>query len=112
MCNKDNFYNKVYAIVKRIPKGCVATYGQIAALCGSPRAARIVGSALHHNPQSRVIPCHRVVNRFGGLAPDFAFGGKEVQRDWLVSEGVTVSDDFYVDLSVYLWDGVIKKIRL
>ena len=108
MCNNINFYNKVYETVKRIPKGRVATYGQIAALCGSPRAARIVGSALHHNPQPVVIPCHRVVNRFGGLAPDFAFGGKEVQRDWLAAEGVAVSSDFTVDLSVYLWDGIIK----
>ena len=103
MNNKNNFYNNVYNTVRRIPKGCVATYGQIAVMCGSPRAARIVGGALHRNPEPIVIPCHRVVNRFGGLAPDFAFGGQQVQRELLEAEGVEVSDDFTVDLSVYLW---------
>lgn len=103
MSNKDNFFNKVYEAVKSIPKGKVATYGQIAAICGNPRASRVVGTALHRNPEPVVIPCHRVVNRFGGLAPEFAFGRKQVQRKLLESEGVVVSDDFTVDLSVYLW---------
>lgn len=107
--SKDiNFYNKVYNIVRYIPRGKVATYGQISALCGAPRAARVVGSALHRNPEPITIPCHRVVNRFGGLAPEFAFGGKDVQRRLLESEGVEVSDDDTVDLSVYLWDGFIS----
>lgn len=104
MGNQLNFFDKVYNTVRQIPKGKVATYGQIAAMCGNPRAARIVGSALHQNPEPIVIPCHRVVNRFGGLAPEFAFGGKQVQRKLLESEGVAVSDDFTVDLSIYLWN--------
>lgn len=104
MSNEYNFFDKVYIAVKRIPMGKVATYGQIAAMCGNPRAARIVGTALHHNPEPVLIPCHRVVNRFGGLAPEFAFGGKQVQRELLESEGVKVSDDFTVDLSIYLWN--------
>lgn len=103
MSNQSNFFDKVYSTVKLIPKGKVATYGQIAEMCGSPRASRIVGTALHRNPEPIVIPCHRVVNRFGGLAPEFAFGGKQIQRELLESEGVNVSDDFTVDLSVYLW---------
>ena len=74
-----NFYEKVYKAVSEIPRGKVATYGQIARMCASPRASRIVGGALHKNPLPGVIPCHRVVNRFGGLAPDFAFGGKDAQ---------------------------------
>lgn len=105
MDNDNNFYNKVYKVVRKIPKGKVATYGQIAALCGAPKASRVVGSALHRNPEPVVIPCHRVVNRFGGLAPAFAFGGKQVQKELLEAEGVKVSNEFTVDLSVYLWDG-------
>lgn len=100
--NKDmSFYDIVYEQVKRIPKGKVATYGQIALMCGSPRASRAVGYALHFNPYPGVIPCHRVVNRFGGLAPAFAFGGKEAQAELLRSEGVEVSDDYKVDLAKY-----------
>lgn len=100
-----NFFKKVYHIVKQIPKGRVATYGQIASLCGNPRASRAVGYALHANPQPGVIPCHRVVNRFGGLAAGFAFGGKDIQKSLLVSEGVEVDDFFRIDLHRFLWDG-------
>ena len=103
MSNNNSFYNKVYEAVRRIPRGKVATYGQLAALCGSPRAVRTVGNALHRNPESVIIPCHRVVNRFGRLAPAFAFGGREVQRKLLESEGVKVNEDFTVSLSEYLW---------
>lgn len=103
MSNDNNFYNKVYEAVRQIPKGRVATYGQIAAMCGSPRAARIVGGALHRNPEPIEIPCHRVVNRFGGLAPEFAFGGKQVQKALLEEEGIEVSEDFTVELEKYQW---------
>ena len=96
-------FEKIYEAVKKIPKGRVATYGQIAAMIGSPRASRVVGYALHVNPEPGVIPCHRVVNRFGELAPAFAFGGREVQRAMLESEGVEVSDSFTVDLGEFLW---------
>ena len=99
-----NFFDRVYQVVKRIPEGKVATYGQIAALAGSPRAARQVGYALHVNPEPFVIPCHRVVNRFGGLAPAFAFGGMEIQKAILQQEGVDVSELGYVDLNKYLWN--------
>ncbi|MBR2969078.1 MAG: MGMT family protein [Clostridia bacterium] len=96
-------FEKIYEAVKKIPKGRVATYGQIAAMIGSPRASRVVGYALHVNPEPGVIPCHRVINRFGELAPAFAFGGREVQRAMLESEGVEVSDSFTVDLGEFLW---------
>ena len=105
MSNSISFNNKVYETVSRIPKGKVMTYGQIAALCGSPRASRIVGGALHRNPSPGVIPCHRVVNRFGGLAPAFAFGGAQRQKELLEREGVTVREDGTVDLTVYRWNG-------
>ena len=99
-----NFFQEVYEVVKAIPKGKVATYGQIARLLGAPRASRAVGYALHVNPTPIVIPCHRVVNRFGALAPAFAFGGREVQADLLAQEGVEVDENFIVDLDKYQWD--------
>ena len=97
-----SFYDRVYESVKRIPRGKVATYGQIAALAGSPRASRIVGGALHRNPDPEHIPCHRVVNREGRLAAAYVFGGIGVQRAILESEGVEVADE-YVDLDKFLW---------
>jgi methylated-DNA-protein-cysteine methyltransferase-like protein len=97
-----NFYNEVYKVVKQIPKGKVATYGQIAAICGNPKASRAVGYALHANPEPGVIPCHRVVNRFGHLADSFAFGGADVQRDLLEKEGIEVIDNA-VNLDRYIW---------
>ncbi len=100
-----NFFEKVYIAVRQIPKGQVATYGQIAFAAGSPKAARQVGYALHVNPEPFVIPCHRVVNRFGGLAPAFAFGGMEVQASLLKKEGVEVNEEFHVDLSKYQYQG-------
>lgn len=99
-----NFYDKVYEQVQKIPCGKVATYGQIACLCGSPKASRAVGYALHANPMPGIIPCHRVVNRFGALAPAFAFGGREVQKKLLEDEGVIVGEDFVVNLEIFLWD--------
>ena len=98
-----SFYDKVYEQVMRVPKGKVATYGQIAAMCGSPHASRAVGYALHCNLRPGVIPCHRIVNRFGALAPSFAFGGREVQAKLLEDEGVKVRKDFTVDLAEYLF---------
>ena len=100
-----NFFEKVYEVVKKIPEGKVATYGQIAYAVGSPRSARQVGFALHVNPEPKVIPCHRVVNRFGRLAPSFAFGGEEVQAEMLRAEGVEVDENFFVDLDKYLYRG-------
>ena len=99
----SGFFQSVYEILKKVPKGKVVTYGQIAYMLGCPRMARQVGYALHVNPQPYVIPCHRVVNRFGALAPAFAFGGLEVQAQLLKSEGVEVREDGTVDLEKYLW---------
>ncbi len=98
-----SFYDTVYDCVRKIPKGKVATYGQIAFLCGSPRASRAVGYALHFNPKPIEIPCHRVVNRFGCLASKFAFGGIEAQKALLESEGIFVNEANEVDLEQFLW---------
>ena len=98
-----SFFENVYEAVQLIPHGKVATYGQIARMIGAPRSSRAVGYALHANPRPGVIPCHRVVNREGRLAPAFAFGGPEIQAQLLESEGVEVGEDFVVDLGKYLW---------
>lgn len=97
----DTVFQKIYNQVRRIPKGRVATYGQIAMLAGNPRWARVVGYALHVNPDPANIKCHRVVNRFGGLSSAFAFGGKDAHAQLLRDEGVEIRDDGTVDLSVY-----------
>lgn len=98
-----SFFENVYEAVQLIPRGKVATYGQIARMIGAPRSSRAVGYALHANPRPGVIPCHRVVNREGRLAPAFAFGGPEIQAQLLESEGVEVDEDFIVDLEKHLW---------
>ena len=97
-----SFFENVYEAVQLIPRGKVATYGQIAAALGSPKASRAVGYALHFNPSPGIIPCHRVVNRCGRLAPAFAFGGIDVQKSLLGAEGVEVDGDYTVDLDKYL----------
>lgn len=91
----------VYDCVRAIPRGRVATYGQIALRCGSPKASREVGYALHANPQPGIIPCHRVVNRHGYLSSGFAFGGIEAQKRLLEQEGVFVDEKYVVDLKMY-----------
>ena len=93
-----NTFEKIYEQVKKIPKGKVATYGQIAIMAGNPHWAQIVGYALHSNPEPGVIPCHRVVSKDGKIAKSFAFGGENAQRDLLTSEGVIFVDDDTVDL--------------
>ncbi|MBO4305892.1 MAG: MGMT family protein [Clostridia bacterium] len=95
-------FDLIYEQVKLIPKGCVATYGQIARLAGNPRWSRVVGYALHVNPQPGIIPCHRVVDRNGHLSSAFAFGGVNRQEELLKQEGVAVLDG-KVDLNVYIW---------
>jgi len=100
-----NVFNTIYEIVKKIPKGKVATYGQIALYAGNPRWSQIVGFALHSNPDPKKIPCHRVVNRFGGLAEAFAFGGENKQRELLLNEGIEFLLNGNVDFEKCLWDG-------
>ena len=98
------FFESVYAVVKRIPKGKVLTYGDVARAAGAPRCARQVGWALHSNPEPGVIPCHRVVFGDGRITDGFAFGGKEVQKALLEAEGVQFDNDF-IDLKKYRWEG-------
>lgn len=99
-------FERIYDVVRKIPYGKVATYGQVAMIAGNPRWARAVGYALHANPDPEGIPCYRVVNRFGRTAPAFAFGGEERQAELLRAEGIEVSEDGTVDLEKFLWDGL------
>ena len=101
-----NTFERIYSVVRRVPKGKVITYGMTAQLAGNSRMARVVGYALHRNPEPMVIPCHRVVNRFGGLAPAFSFGGEMRQRALLEAEGVIFREDGTVDLEQCLWNGL------
>lgn len=92
-------FEKVYEAVKLIPRGSVATYGQVADALGNRRLSRVVGYALHANPAPGVIPCHRVVRRDGALAPAFAFGGEARQAALLREEGVAFADEHHVDMA-------------
>lgn len=100
----ENTFTKIYEVVKRIPRGRVCTYGQIALLVGNPRLSRVVGYALHVNPEPGVIPCHRVVNRNGEVSRAFAFGGENMQIQLLEDEGVEFVAG-RVPLDKYMWYG-------
>lgn len=96
----NDFAQQVYGYVALIPRGRVMTYGQLAALAGSPRAARVVGGLAHFGPED--LPWHRVVNKQGGLASGY-YGGRSEQARRLAEEGVNVSPDYYVDIERLLW---------
>lgn len=100
-----NTFEKIYSVVKMIPKGKVASYGTVAALAGNPRRARVVGYALHVNPEPGKIPCHRVVTRSGEVSKAFAFGGENMQRQLLSEEGIEFLDDGRVDMARFAWHG-------
>ena len=97
------FTERVYALVVQIPYGRVMTYGQIASLCGSAQASRIVGGVAHFGPID--LPWQRVVNKKGGLAAGY-YGGREGHKKDLEAEGVVVhgsSGDYFVDVQELLW---------
>jgi methylated-DNA-protein-cysteine methyltransferase-like protein len=98
-----NTFEKIYEVVKQIPYGKVASYGQVAALAGNKRWSRIVGYALHVNPDTNAIPCYRVVTKDGYTSKAFAFGGEDQQRGLLEREGIGFVDG-HVDMDKYCWD--------
>ena len=103
----DSPTKRIYEAVKKIPKGKVATYADVAEMAGDRKMARAVGNALHKNPDPSTIPCHRVVNSKGELAGKYAFGGAWKQGQILESEGVEVAegkvnlDKYRMDLYAY-----------
>lgn len=98
-----NFYERVAFVCCQIPRGCVATYGQIALLCGKPRNSRQVGYALNRRLHGREVPAHRVVNHQGYLSGAQAFETPHAQKRLLNVEGVRVSREQRVDLKKYGW---------
>lgn len=103
--DKADFYEAVYKIVARIPAGKVMTYGQIGFMLGSSYYARRVGYAMKNSPKSLNLPCHRVVNSKGELAPSHVFGGRGRQREILNKEGVIFLENGNIDLrkSLYIF---------
>ncbi len=96
----DSPTKRIYEAVKRIPKGRVATYAQVAAMAGNPKMCRAVGNALHKNPDPVGTPCYRVVNAKGELAGEYAFGGSWAQKELLEADGIEVVDG-RVDIEKY-----------
>ena len=96
----DSPTRRIYEAVKKIPRGKVATYGQVAEMAGNKKMARAVGNALHKNPDSEKIPCYRVVNAKGECSGSFAFGGPDAQAEKLRVDGVEVVNG-KVDLMRY-----------
>lgn len=96
----DTPAKRIYDAVKKIPKGRVATYGQVAQMAGNKKMCRAVGNVLHNNPDPEGIPCYRVVNAKGELAGEFAFGGSGAQARLLEADGIEVTDG-RVDLEKY-----------
>jgi methylated-DNA-protein-cysteine methyltransferase-like protein len=109
MTTTRSFFSDVYTLVRRIPRGRVATYGQIAALLGSPRGARVVGWALHELPddQLRVVPWQRVINREGRISTTCREHSANLQATLLKKEGIAVSmrqGNYFIDLKKFLWN--------
>lgn len=100
-----NTFERIYEAVKQIPKGRVTTYGTVAMLAGNPRWSRVVGYALHVNPEPGTIPCHRVVTKNGEVSKAFAFGGENMQRVLLSEEGIEFREDGTVDMKRFYWNG-------
>ncbi|HFZ8993871.1 TPA: MGMT family protein [Citrobacter freundii] len=101
MTTEDSFPQRVWQIVASIPEGYVTTYGDVARLAGSPRAARQVGGVLKRLPEGSTLPWHRVVNRHGNISltgPDL-----QRQRQALLTEGIVVSGEGKIDLQRYRW---------
>lgn len=98
------FFNRVYDVVAAIPAGKVMTYGQIAARLGGFYSGRTVGFAMRAAPHERNLPCHRVVNKKGEMAPDYCFGGAARQRALLKKEGVFFKKDGCIDMKRSQWE--------
>lgn len=104
MQRNPGLFDTFYRVIARIPRGKVATYGQVAALAGHPGAARMVGWALHALPGGSEIPWHRVINARGGLSLSDEMS-RRLQQALLEAEGVDVDHNGKVDLEVYRWPG-------
>ncbi len=98
---EKSFFQQVYDVVKKIPRGKVATFGQLVKILGVPKPCLQVRWALHNNPINSKVPCHRIVNKNGGLFTDNTFGGQEKQRQILECEGLVFNELGRVSLAKY-----------
>lgn len=101
---QENFFERVYEVVKHIPEGRVTSYGAIAKFLGAVRSARMVGWAMNNSSKLEDIPAHRVVNRNGLLTGKHHFPGTLVMQQQLEAEGIKVENDKIVDFQRHFWD--------
>ncbi len=106
---QNDFFMKVYAVVRQIPYGKVTTYGAIAKAIGAAKSARTVGYAMNASHQYDDIPAHRVVNRNGVLTGKHHFPGSEVMQQMLEAEGIEVVEDQIVNFQAHLWIPAVES---
>ena len=104
MKEADNFFNKVYKVVRLIPYGRVTSYGAIASYLGAARSARMVGWAMNASHNIDDVPAHRVVNRLGLLTGKHHFEGTNLMQQLLENEGIEIEDNQIINFDQFLWD--------
>lgn len=102
--NNDNFFERVYEIVRQIPEGKVTSYGAIAKAIGAARSARMVGWAMNASHNLEDVPAHRVVNRIGMLSGKHHFEGTNLMQQLLESEGIQVVENQIIDFEKHFWE--------
>ena len=102
--NNDNFFERVYEIVRQIPEGKVTTYGAIAKALGTAKSARMVGWAMNASHNLEDVPAHRVVNRNGMLTGKHHFQGTNLMQQLLENEGIKVIDNQIIDFDKHFWE--------
>jgi methylated-DNA-protein-cysteine methyltransferase-like protein len=107
--NNDNFFERVYEIVRQIPVGKVTSYGAIAKALGTARSARMVGWAMNASHNLEDVPAHRVVNRKGLLTGKHHFEGANLMQQLLENEGIIIKENQILDLEKHYWEPISKK---
>jgi methylated-DNA-protein-cysteine methyltransferase-like protein len=107
--NNDNFFERVYEIVRQIPIGKVTSYGAIAKALGTARSARMVGWAMNASHNLEDVPAHRVVNRLGMLSGKHHFEGTNLMQQLLENEGIRIKDNQVLDFKKHFWEPISKK---
>ena len=102
--SKNDFFDKVYKVVRQIPEGKVTSYGAIASYLGAKKSARLVGWAMNASHGDNSIPAHRVVNRIGLLTGKHHFAGTNLMKQLLENEGIIIKNDKIVDFDICFWD--------